>query len=61
MNLFIGVESFSSKVLHNMGKGYSQKECIDLFTRFKNAGLFFEISLIVGSPPEEEKDFQEKG
>jgi len=59
MNLFIGVESFSSKVLHNMGKGYSQKECIDLFTRFKNAGLFFEISLIVGSPPEEEKDFQE--
>lgn len=58
-NLFVGAESFSDRVLDEMDKGYTGRDCVNFFSKLKKAGLFFEISLIVGSPPEGEKDFQE--
>jgi len=59
MNLFIGTESFSDRMLQTMNKGYSSSDCAGLFKRLKKAGFFFEISLITGAPGETEEDFRQ--
>lgn len=59
MNLFVGVESFSDRMLKQMNKGYTQDNCLQFFKKLKEADLFFEISLITGFPNESEEDFNE--
>ena len=58
-NLFIGLESASDKVLKRMNKGFTQEEAVNFLTVLHRAGLQYEISLIVGYPGEETKDFRE--
>lgn len=58
-NIFIGMESASSKVLQAMNKGYTQKDILYFLTELNASGLHGEISLIVGYPGEEEADFWE--
>ncbi len=58
-NLFIGLESASNKVLEAMNKGFTKEEALALFKILKKENLHFEVSLIVGFPQEEKKDFQE--
>ena len=59
MKVFIGVESFSDRVLSLMSKGYTREDVISLFDRLKKAGIFYEISLMVNFPGETEEDFQQ--
>lgn len=58
-NLFVGLESGSRAVLKKMNKGFSPNEAEIFFSRLKNAGLSFGISIIVGYPGETEKDFKD--
>jgi radical SAM superfamily enzyme YgiQ (UPF0313 family) len=58
-NLFIGLESASDKILKSMNKGFTQEQAINFLTTLTRVGLNHEISLIVGFPGEESKDFQE--
>jgi len=58
-NLFIGLESGSDKILKYMNKGFNIDTAIDFFKKLYKAGLHFEVSLILGFPNEEKKDFLE--
>lgn len=58
-NLFIGLESASDITLKNMNKGFDAQTAIDFFSKLKDAGLQFEVSLIFGYPGEDEIRFQE--
>lgn len=58
-NLFIGVESASDHVLSTMNKGFTQKDLCIFLTTLSQAGLHYEISLIVGHPSENETQFRE--
>ena len=59
INLFIGLESGSDKILANMHKGFTRQIARDFLLKLKQSGLCFEVSIIVGYPQEEEKDFKE--
>ncbi|MDD5070787.1 MAG: radical SAM protein [Candidatus Omnitrophica bacterium] len=59
VNLFIGLESVSDNTLKAMNKGYSKNTAISFLSTLKQAGLQFEISLIIGYPKESETDFKE--
>lgn len=56
-NLFIGLESGSDNTLHKMNKGISTASALSFFKNLTLAGLHFELSLIIGYPGEENKDF----
>jgi len=58
INLFIGLESASDKVLQNMDKGFAVKDAKRVFTNLKNAGLMFEVSIVVGYPRESKEDLK---
>lgn len=58
-NLFIGLESGCDRTLKNMRKGFTTEEALGFFTKLKDAGLFFGISMIVGFPDETDEDFYE--
>ena len=58
-NLFIGLESGSSKMLKLMRKGFTTEDAEVFFTKCRNVGLHFETSLIAGFPGETEEDFAE--
>lgn len=58
-NLFIGLENGSDRMLQTMNKGFTLSAALKFLTNLKKADLHFEISLILGYPGEEEKDFQE--
>ncbi len=58
-NIFIGLESGSSNILKKMRKGFNPEQAVDFFTKLKQAGLSFGVSLIVGYPGEKEHDFKE--
>ncbi|RKY26860.1 MAG: hypothetical protein DRP61_05280 [Candidatus Omnitrophota bacterium] len=58
INLFIGLESGSDKLLEDMGKGFTVSEAQEFFTKLKKAELMFEVSIIVGYPQESEEDFK---
>lgn len=59
INLFIGLESASDRILSLMEKGFTQSQARNFFLKLKKADLHFEISLIVGYPQETEEDFTE--
>lgn len=59
VNLFIGIESFSDKILKLMNKGFTVNEALSFLEKLNEAGLNFEISLIVNYPGETEEDFDE--
>lgn len=56
-NLFIGLESACDKILESMRKGYDSSQAKELFAKCSLANLQYEISLIVGFPEENERDF----
>ena len=58
INLFIGLESGSDKVLKAMDKGFSSSEAQEFFIRLNKENLMFEVSIIVGYPQESEEDFR---
>ncbi len=58
-NIFIGVESFSDKVLKYFNKGYSSAIALDFLQKLKQAGLHSELSFILGSQIEDEQSFNE--
>lgn len=59
INLFIGLESGSDKILQRMRKGFTSNEAKDFFIKLQNSSLTFEISLIVGYPTESQQDFKD--
>ncbi|MBU2102673.1 MAG: radical SAM protein, partial [Candidatus Omnitrophica bacterium] len=58
-NLFVGLESACDKTLRSMQKGFTVKNALDFFITLADAGLQFEISLILGYPGETHQDFEE--
>jgi radical SAM superfamily enzyme YgiQ (UPF0313 family) len=58
-NLFVGLESASSRILKLMHKGYNKQEARDFLRNLYDAGLQFEVSLITGFPEETDKDFNQ--
>ncbi|MFC1668251.1 B12-binding domain-containing radical SAM protein [Chlamydiota bacterium] len=58
-NLFIGLESGSTKTLQKMNKGYTATDALLFFEKLNNAGLHFGISLLVGYPDETEQECME--
>lgn len=57
INLFIGLESGSDKVLQEMDKGFDTSQAYEFFCKLKRERLNFEVSLIIGYPTESEEDF----
>ncbi|MFW6130488.1 MAG: B12-binding domain-containing radical SAM protein [Atribacterota bacterium] len=58
VNLFIGLESGSDKILESMNKKYSSKDAGLFLSKLNNANLNYEVSLIVNFPGETEIDFK---
>lgn len=58
INLFIGLESASDKVLKDMGKGFTLREATEFLFKLKKSGLEYEVSLITGYPTEKKQDFK---
>ncbi|MCX8058544.1 MAG: radical SAM protein [Spirochaetes bacterium] len=58
INLFIGLESGSDRVLKKMKKLFNSSDAIEVFKRLNFYKIFFEISLIIGFPGETEQDFE---
>ena len=58
-NLFIGLEHGSDRILTLMNKGFTSNEAAIFFKKLKSADLHFEISLILGYPQENQKDYLE--
>jgi len=56
-NLFIGLESGSDIILKAMNKGFTTAIAQDFFRILSKSGIHFEISLILGYPGENEKEF----
>jgi len=59
INLFVGLESASDRMLSLMDKNFTVKDAIGFFKKLNKADLHFEISLIVNYPGETEDDFNE--
>ncbi|MBN1899188.1 MAG: B12-binding domain-containing radical SAM protein, partial [Spirochaetes bacterium] len=59
VNLFIGLESASDRILKLMNKGFRMDEAIEFFKKLKRSDLSYEISLIVHFPGETDEDFAE--
>ena len=59
VNLFIGLESGSDRIIKTMNKGFSIEDAYKFFNNLNNAGLLFEVSLIIGYPGESNEDFKE--
>jgi anaerobic magnesium-protoporphyrin IX monomethyl ester cyclase len=57
--LSLGVESFSSRVLSMMRKGYSSEEASRFLKASKAAGIENNVLLIVGFPGESDADFND--
>ena len=57
--LGFGFESFSSTVLHAMGKKYDDDEVSRLLTDMHETGMRFFSNLIIGHPAETRKEFAE--
>jgi radical SAM superfamily enzyme YgiQ (UPF0313 family) len=58
-NLFVGLESGSDNTLKKMNKGFSSKDALEFFKKLDSFKLKFGVSMIVGFPGEEIKDFKE--
>ncbi|MFH1421964.1 MAG: radical SAM protein, partial [Planctomycetota bacterium] len=58
INLFIGLESASDKILAQMNKGFTINDAQRIFSELTKAGLMFEVSIIVGYPGESQQDFK---
>ncbi len=58
-NLFIGLESGSSRTLKRMNKGFTAGDALKFFQKLRTAGLFFGVSMIVGYPGETRADREE--
>jgi radical SAM superfamily enzyme YgiQ (UPF0313 family) len=58
VNLFVGLESGSDRVLKMMNKGFTAGMAAAFFEKLARAGLQFEVSLIAHYPGETEEDFQ---
>ncbi|MBU1863683.1 MAG: B12-binding domain-containing radical SAM protein [Candidatus Omnitrophica bacterium] len=58
-NLFVGLESGSSRVVRLMNKGYTPEVARRFFQKCKDADLHCEVSLIVGFPGEGDEEFLE--
>ncbi|MDO8602904.1 MAG: radical SAM protein [Candidatus Omnitrophota bacterium] len=58
-NLFVGLESGSSRTLKNMNKGFTPEDAVRFFKKLNKAGLFFGVSVIIGYPGETEAEFGE--
>ena len=59
INLFIGLESASQKILNLMNKNFTINDAVAFFEKLNKAELQFEISLIVNYPGETDDDFNE--
>ncbi|RJP58078.1 MAG: radical SAM protein [Candidatus Auribacter fodinae] len=57
-NMFIGLESGSNRILKLMRKGFTTEDATRFFQYAYNAGLHFEVSMILGFPGEQEDDFR---
>ncbi len=58
-NLFVGLESGSSKILKLMNKQFAIQDALSFFKILNQARLHFEVSLILGYPGETKKNFAE--
>lgn len=58
VELRLGIESFSDKVLKVLNKGFTAEDAILNITSAKEAGLKVSIFLIIGTPGESEDDFK---
>lgn len=59
INLFVGLESASDRMLQLMNKNFTVKDAIEFFKKLNKIDLQFEVSLIVNYPGETEDDFNE--
>lgn len=57
-NMFVGLESGSDRILAQVRKGFTTADASRFFARCSDAGLHFEISLIVGFPGETNDDIK---
>jgi len=57
VNLFVGLESGSGRILKKMRKPFTARDAGEFFFKLKKAGLQFEPSIIVNYPGETEEDF----
>lgn len=59
INLFIGFENGSDKILKLMNKNFTSNDAYCFFYKLNKAQLNFEISLIINYPEETEEDFKQ--
>lgn len=59
VNLFIGMESGSEKILKKMNKNHDIKDALSFLSNLKEADLNYELSFILDHPGETRKDFNE--
>lgn len=59
MNIFVGMESASNKVLRAMNKGFTAEQAVAFFKILHDARLHFELSFILGYPVETDEDFKQ--
>jgi radical SAM superfamily enzyme YgiQ (UPF0313 family) len=57
VNLFIGLESGSDKILKKMNKLFTTEDALIIFEKLNKYKIHFEISIIIGFPGETENDF----
>lgn len=59
INIFLGLESGSNYILNKMGKYFQKEDAKCMFQNLIAEKIFFEISLMVGYPGEDDFHFQE--
>jgi len=59
INIFVGMESASNRVLRAMNKGYTVEQAVAFFRILHHARLHFELSFILGYPVETDEDFKQ--
>jgi radical SAM superfamily enzyme YgiQ (UPF0313 family) len=59
VHLFVGLESGCDRTLKAMNKGFAARDAVSFFEKLNRQGLSFGVSIIVGYPGENSRDFDE--